>query len=432
MTNIKSVRSIGKVQTYDLEVDHPDHQYYLSSGMLTSNSHATFYSMVGYHTAYLKAHYPLEFLVAILMNKVNSNSPSAKDSIAKIKEEIRALNVNILPPNINTSELTYSIIDDKTLLTGFDALKDMGKNAIPEILAKRPFDSFEDFLLKTDGQKVTAPAIKALAASGSLDSFGLTRKQMYLYASDIKKKIQVHLKNKREGEFKYPWPADIEEWTIPELYAMEREYLGEGISGDRFQVYGGFFTKKAPSFKKLPKLHPPPPDDMTEKEQRKYTKHITMLQAEVKSFFEFKVKKEDSKIFGEVMAKVALCDPWGNQMTMTCFPEGWLHLQNRVSELLNNKHKFDTGLGLYINGELNWYDGDISLIFGDVARCCPAPQMPSDRDNKKVTIRRSKKKNPKQEEPERDILLEEIEDDLVDRGYSDLDDEDDDVQDGFV
>ena len=432
MSNIKSVKPIGKHRVYDLEVKHLDHQYYLSNGVLTSNSHAIFYSMIGYHTAYLKAHFPLEFLVSNLMSEINSNSLGAKDNITRIKEEIRQLNVAILPPDINTSSTTYTIVDDNTLMTGMDALKNMGKDAIPEILPKRPFSGFEDFIAKVDGRKVRAPAIQALAASGSLDSFNLTRKQMYLYASDIKKKIQVHMKKPEDkrGEFKYPWPEDIGEWSVTELYAMEREYLGEGLTGNKFEVYDNFFTKKAPSFKKMPNIHPPPPDDMSERDQRKYTKHVTMMQAEVKNFFEFKVKKEDSKIRGEVMAKVTLSDPWGNQMTMTCFPDGWLHLQNRVAELLNNKYKFDTGIGLYINGELNWYDGDISLIFGDVARCCPAPQLPVDRESKKVMVRRPRKKT-KVEDADRDVLLEEIEDELVERGHADLDD-DDDVQDGFV
>ena len=71
MTNIKTVKFIEPDITYDLEVDHRDHQFYLSNGMLSSNSHATFYSMLGYQTAYLKAHFPLEFLVANLMAEVN-------------------------------------------------------------------------------------------------------------------------------------------------------------------------------------------------------------------------------------------------------------------------------------------------------------------------------------------------------------------------
>ena len=395
-----------------------------------NKSHAVLYSMISYHTAWLKAHYPLEFLVASLINKLALNSPIAKNDVIRIKKEIRKLNIKILPPNINTSEMSYKIVDDQTLLTGFDALKSIGKKAIPEILAKRPFNTFEEFLSRIDGRAVTVLSVRALAASGCLDSFGLTRKQMYLYASDFKKKIQVHVKRTDEP-FKYPWPEDIGEWGVPELHALEREFLGEGITGDKFEVYGGFFTKTAPSFRKFDQIHPPPPDDMTDKEQRKYAKHITMVQAEVKSFFEFKVKKEDSKLRGEVMAKVVLEDPWGNQMAMTCFPDGWVHLQNRVAELLNNKYKLTAGTGLYINGDLNWYEGDISLIFGDIARCCPPPQLPKDRDDKKVCITRAKRSKKTEEVTDRDSLLEEVEAELIDGGHSDLDDDDEEM-DGFI
>ena len=89
MSNIKNIKFLGNHQTYDLEIDHPDHQFYLSNGMLTSNSHAIFYSFIGYQTAYLKAHFPLEFLTANLMAEVNSNATTAADNVIKIKNEIR-------------------------------------------------------------------------------------------------------------------------------------------------------------------------------------------------------------------------------------------------------------------------------------------------------------------------------------------------------
>ena len=146
MTNIKSIKIVGCEQTYDLEVGHLDHQFYLSNGMLTSNSHAVTYSFISYQTAYLKAHFPLEFLVANLTFESNSTSLDAEDNVLKAKNEIRRLKVSILPPEINKSDYTYKIVDDNKIMTGLDSLKYMGKDAVPEILAKRPFTSFEDFL----------------------------------------------------------------------------------------------------------------------------------------------------------------------------------------------------------------------------------------------------------------------------------------------
>ena len=96
MGNIKSVEFIGGGSTCDLEVGHDDHQFYMSNGMLTSNSHATLYSMIGYQTAYLKAHYPIEFLQANLIDEVNSNAQDAKSNIEKIKKELRQRGVKIV------------------------------------------------------------------------------------------------------------------------------------------------------------------------------------------------------------------------------------------------------------------------------------------------------------------------------------------------
>lgn len=403
-----------------------------------NKSHAIFYSLIGYHTAWLKAYYPLEFLVANLKSEVNSNAKISKDNIVKIKEEIKKLNVKIVPPDVNKSHTTYTIIDDNTLLTGLDALKYIGKDAIPEILAKRPFVSFEDFLTKLDSQKVRAPAIQALAASGCLDSFNLPRKLMFLYAADYKKKLGEFLKKQKKDpetfkQFNYPWPEE-EEWNIAEKCALERFYIGESLSGNKVEEFNGFFTYGATPFPHFSTLLPKPDDDMSPAEQRKYTKHVVLVQAEVKNIFEFKVKKEDSKLKGEVMAKVTLEDPHGNQMTMTCFPDGWLKLQSRCLDLSNHKHKLEPGVGLYINGNLNWYDGDISIIFEDLAKFSPPPQLPTDLDPKKVklTFPRAKTNKSKQElkkeedELDRTILLSEVEEDLINSGHADLDDEEND------
>lgn len=425
MGNIKNIKFSGYEQTYDLEIDHNDHQYYLSNGVLTSNSHATFYSMLGYHTAYLKAHFPLEFLVANLMSKVNANSPAAKDGIVKIKEEIRKNKINIVPPDINTSNATYTIINESTLATGLNSLKYMGDDAIPEILEKRPFKSFEDFLTRCDSSKVKAPAIQALAASGALDSFKMPRKQMFLYAADYKKKLQVWLKKKPEkrGEFTYPWP-DEGEWTISEIHALEQFYIGEGLTGTKQEVYPGFFTKNHIHFETFPKLLPPPPPEYSEKELKNYTKKLNNIQGVVKSVFEFKVKKEKSKIFGKTMAKVVLEDPYGIQVSVTFFPEKWEYLHERIKDR-NSKLKFEIGMALNIIGNVQWFDGNISIIFDELAEANAAPQTPPKLElkSKKTVSLKKRKEDVVDEDMDRQELLDEIEEELIENGFADLDDE---------
>lgn len=389
-------------------------------GYAFNKSHSVFYSFLGYHTAYLKAHFPLEFLTANLMAEVGSNAKDAKDNIGKIKNEIRRMKVTIVPPDVNKSETTYRIIDQDTLLTGLDSLKNIGKHAIPDILAKRPFTSFEDFIARVDTKKVKAPAIQALAASGCFDSFGMSRKQMYLYASDYKKKLHVWLKKskKKELTFCYPWPKETE-WSVPQCYAMERHYMGEGLSGDKFQIYSGFFDKSAPRFSEYQVQFPDPGDSDTH-----YT--ITPFQAEVKGFYEFKVKNERSKSFGKPMSKVLLEDPYGNPMMMTVFPKQWSKLKDRIKVLTGGKTELTAGLAMMARGSLNWYDGEISIIFDDILKCTPPPPMPTDLKGKKVSMRSIRvPKASDIEDKTDDEVLEMLEDELVEDGLSQDDDTDD-------
>lgn len=414
MTNIKNIKFVGNEQAYDLELKHPDHQYYLANGMLTSNSHAITYSFISYQTAYLKAHFPLEFLTANLTFESKSTSLDAEDNVLRAKNEIRKLKVNIIPPDINKSEFTYKIVDDNKIMTGLDALKYLGKNAVPEIIAKRPFKSFEDFLSRVDSRKVCAPAIQALAASGCLDSFGMSRKQMFLYASDYKKKLQVWLKKKNKSEnFNYPWPEDKDDWSVSQKYALERYYIGEGLSGNKFQAYSGFFNSAAPKFADFSKVFP---DPGTSDEHY----DIPPFQAEIIGFYEFKVKKKNSKSFGKPMAKVMLQDPYGSAMMMTVFSKQWANLKDRIKVLTGGASEFVPGIAIYARGTLQWYEEDISIIFEDILKCVPPPPLPTDLKQKKVSMKVSRTRK-KSDELDKEELLELIEDELVEDGVEDED-----------
>lgn len=388
-------------------------------------SHSILYSLISYHTAYLKAHFPLEFLTANLMSEVSSNAVDSDDNIARIKNEIRKLNVKIIPPDINNSDITYKIIDEKTLMTGLDSLKYMGKDSIPEILFQRPFNSFENFLSSVNGKKVRAPAVQALAASGCLDSFKMTRKEMYLYASDFKKKLQVWSKRKNKDlPFNYPWPNDKEDWSISEKYALERYYIGEGLSGNKIQAYPGFFNSSAPRFKEYYKMFPNPgtPDEHYP---------LSPFQAEVMGFFEFKVKKQDSKSFGKPMAKLMLEDPFGTVMIMTVFPKQWADLKDRIKILTSGKaSELVAGVAIYARGSLNWYEGDLSIIFEDLLKCAPPPPLPNDLKARQVSMKISRSRK-KTDEIDANELLEQIEDELIEDGVEDLDEDLDYLDDSF-
>jgi DNA polymerase-3 subunit alpha len=124
-------------------------------------SHSILYSMTSYKTAYLKAHYPVEFLLANLMAEVKSNNPDARGNIEKIKKELRKNKVKIVKPDINKSQLVYTIEDDNHLITGLDAIKFVGEDAIKDIISKRPFKDFFDFMARVSSKAVRANSIQA-------------------------------------------------------------------------------------------------------------------------------------------------------------------------------------------------------------------------------------------------------------------------------
>jgi DNA polymerase-3 subunit alpha len=378
-----------------------------------NKSHAVAYSFLSYQTAYLKAHFPLEFLVANLNFQSNSNALDADKNISFIKEELKALGVTILPPDINSSNKEYVIKDEKHILTGFDSMKYLGKDAIPEILEKRPFTSFEDLLARTDGRKVRINTIQALSACGCLESFDKTRKQMFLYADDFKKKFKMwKSKNptKELSEFNYPWPED-QEWSIAERFALEFKYLGEGLIGTPKEQYNGFFTNKAINFNTLRKLM----GDISSDEP--VTSNYGNLEGIIKSYFEFKVKKEKSKIVGQVMAKMGISDPFGNNIMVTFFPKALEDFKKSIKELYGNKIKIEPGVALHYNATANIYKNDLGLVFEGLKKLSPAPQEPKDLKHKKVVMKIVGDKK-KSKEITKEELFDEFEEELIMSGNS--------------
>jgi DNA polymerase III subunit alpha len=372
-------------------------------GYTFNASHATTYSMISYQTAYLKAHYPLEFLLANLMAEVKSNAPTAKANIEIIKKEIRELGVKILPPDLNKSNIHYSIIDDKTLLTGLDALKFVSDDAITDIISKRPFKNFADFMARVDSKKVRSNTIQALTSAGCLDIFGISRKSIYLYCSDYRKKLQIWLKKHDSNveEFVYPW-VEEPNWNIAELFALEKHYLNEGFICKPAEVYGNFFKLKHWTINLLKKS--------TNKTKVECFKGI------LRDFFEFRVKKETSKYYGQPMAKLTFEDKNGEVISCTVFPDRWQKFQERM-QMINKKAVMENGLAFSLAGSVNVYEGEVGFIVDELLDLKLPPVIPSDLKAKKVSLRKPKEENMQIS------LEEEIEDQLYDQGLIDLDEE---------
>ena len=343
-----------------------------------NKSHSVLYSMTGYKTAYLKAHYPIEFLLANLMAEVKSNTPDAKSNIDKIKKEIRQHKVKIVPPELNKAQLIYTLEGDK-LITGLNAIKFVGDDAIKDILEKRPFTSFFDFMCRISSKAVRANSIQALAASGALDSFKLPRKWMFLYASDYRKKLQSWLKrhDPLTEKFEYPFPKE-EEWTKPELYALEQHYLGEAFVCKPPVAYGDFFK-----------------DDHTLVQQiKKATDRTTIksIKGIIKDFFEFRIKKEGSKNYGKTMVKATFEDKTGEQCFLTIFPDQWEKLNKRMKDI-NKKATFEVGLAIHFSGTTNSYEDNMGVIMYDLFNISLPPSLPTDLKAKKILMKELKNKD---------------------------------------
>jgi DNA polymerase-3 subunit alpha len=371
-------------------------------------SHAVLYSMTGYKTAYLKAHYPIEFLLANLMAEVNSNAPDARGNIEKIKKEMRSHKVKLLPPDINTSQLTYTISDGNKLLTGLDALKFVGEDAIKDILEKRPFKNFLDFMARIDSKKVRANSIQALVAAGAMDSFKIPRKSLFLYVSDYRKKLQVWMKkhDPSQDEFLYPWPKEPD-WYMAELYALEQFYLGESFICKPERAYGKFFED----------THKTIYDVKTAKDKTK----MAPLKGIIRSYFEFKVKKETSKYYGQSMIKAIMEDKNGEQCMLTIFPDRWKMVQDRI-KVVNAKAEFEPGIAISFSGSTNNYDDDIGIILDNLFDMAMAPSLPPDLKAKKINLKTTKAKLAEEvtkKSGEIKDLLEQIEDSMYDEGLID-------------
>lgn len=141
VVKILSVKVFGKEQCFDLEVDCETHNFILSNGLITSNSHAVAYTYISMWLLYLKAHYPLEFYTSIL------SCENLTDKIHQYRIEARFHGVEIHPVDINLSKVNFELVGDK-IYYGLSKIKGIGEEPAQKIVDHQPYTSFEDFLIR--------------------------------------------------------------------------------------------------------------------------------------------------------------------------------------------------------------------------------------------------------------------------------------------
>lgn len=141
-----------------------------------NKAHAACYAVIAYQTAYLKANYQVEYMTAVLTAESRANTGDTRnEKIAMIVAECKRMGLELLPPDINTSQVEFAI-EAKKIRFGLSAVKNVGEAAIESILASRnqqgPYSSLSDFLGRVDVSKVNKKTLESLIRAGAMDAFG--------------------------------------------------------------------------------------------------------------------------------------------------------------------------------------------------------------------------------------------------------------------
>ena len=219
-----------------------------------NKSHATCYSWVAYQTAYMKAHYPAEYMAALMTRRFSQIT-----EITKLMEECKALKIATLGPDVNESQIGFGVNKHGEIRFGLSAIKGMGASAAESIVRERmengPYKDIYDFAERVDLSNVNRKAFESLAYSGGFDSFGLQREQYFavtgkgdLFLDTIVRYGQLFQAEKAQQQNSlfggmdaidvvHPIAPKAEKWPVIEKLNKERELVGIYLSAHPLDEY---------------------------------------------------------------------------------------------------------------------------------------------------------------------------------------------------
>ncbi len=217
-----------------------------------NKSHSAAYALIAYQTAYLKAHFPLEFMASLLTSEMHS-----ADGVVKFFAECKSHNITVCPPDINSGDKGFTVRDGK-IQFGLVAVKNVGEAAIDVILEARgntPFTSLFEFCERVDLKKVNKRVLESLIKCGAFDSLNATRNQMMIALEDALEHGQKFQKEQASSQFglfgmggapqviSRPEMPNAPEWDEKTRLTFEKEILGFYISGHPLGRYEALMNK---------------------------------------------------------------------------------------------------------------------------------------------------------------------------------------------
>jgi DNA polymerase-3 subunit alpha len=226
-----------------------------------NKSHSAAYALLAFQTAYLKTHYPVQFMAALLTSEMSNT-----DKIVKDLAECKDMGIRILPPDINASQLDF-LASGKDIKFGLAAIRNVGESAIRAILKCRPededFASFSEFCENVDLRVVNRRAVESLIKAGSFDSLGYHRKSLFEFLDRAIESGQNAQRDRLSGQkklFMAPEMTSAEgpvsdipdagEWPDRQKWTYEKETLGYYVTGHPLRNY----TRELEKFSKFSTL----------------------------------------------------------------------------------------------------------------------------------------------------------------------------------
>ncbi|CAI3104667.1 DNA polymerase III subunit alpha [Acinetobacter calcoaceticus] len=210
-----------------------------------NKSHAAAYALVAYHTAWLKAHYPAEFMAAVMTSEMQNT-----DSVVFLIDDCRNNNLDVLPPSVNMSTYHFHASNDKTIVYGLGAIKGVGEQAMQSVIDSRrqygPYTDLFDFCHRIDLKKINKRTLEALIRAGALDCLGIERASLMAQLPEAVQAAEQARSNRESGimdlfgeveEVQRKPAKPVKPWSDEVRLKGEKDTLGLYLTGHPIDVY---------------------------------------------------------------------------------------------------------------------------------------------------------------------------------------------------